>query len=73
MKNCFAWYGLTLEKLMGNDLLWEGLYAVAGEWLLFLSSKMCDDLTTTPILCLPVPLGEEADPREKGGVGERCF
>jgi len=40
----------------------------------------CDELTTTPIPLLPVPLGgrrernrTEVEPGKKGGVGGRCF
>jgi len=40
----------------------------------------CDELTTAPIPCPPVPLGgrrqrngSEAEPGKKGGVGGRCF
>jgi len=40
----------------------------------------CDELTTTPFACSPVPLGgrrqrnrSEVEPRKKGGMGGRCF
>jgi len=41
---------------------------------------MCDELTSTPVLRPPAPLGErrerngsEAEPGKKGGVGGRCL
>jgi len=41
---------------------------------------MCDELTTTPIPCPPVPLRgrrlrnkSEVEPRKKGRVGGWCF
>jgi len=33
----------------------------------------CDGLTVTPIPHPPAPLGSEAEPGKKGGVGGRCF
>ena len=69
LKNCSLWEGLALEKFMEDCLLWEGPHAGAGEEREESSPEgegaaetTCDELTTTPIPCPPVPLaGEEVE------------
>jgi len=62
-----------------NCLLWEVPHTGAGEECEEEgeAETMCDELTATPILCPPVPLGgrsgrefgSEVKPGKKGGVG----
>ncbi|GAB0185470.1 zinc finger and BTB domain-containing protein 5 [Grus japonensis] len=63
MKNCSPWEGLTLEKLVEDCLPWEGPYAGAGKSVRSpppeeegAAETTYDELTTTPIPHLPVPL-----------------
>lgn len=57
MKICSPWEGFILEKLMVDCLPWEGLHAGAKcEEKEGVAQTTCDELTTTPIPCSPVPL-----------------
>ncbi|GAB0183375.1 hypothetical protein GRJ2_000802800 [Grus japonensis] len=63
MKNCSPWEGLTLEKLVENCLLWWDPTLEQGKSVRSpppeeegVAETPCDELTTAPIPCPPVPL-----------------
>jgi len=71
-----------LERFLDNCVLWLGPHPGAGEECEEEGAveTMCGELTATPILQHPVPLGgggrefgSEVEPRKKGGVRGRCF
>ena len=78
---------LTLEKLVEDCLLERDPTLEQGQSVRSppreeegAAETTCDELTTTPIPCPPLPLvgggreiGSEIEPRKKGGVGGKVF
>ena len=58
VKSCSPWEGPMLEKFMKDFIPWEEPHDGAGEESEEegAAETMCDELTASPIPCLPAPL-----------------
>jgi len=77
VKNCSLWEGLMLENFMEDCLLCVGPHSGAGEESEEegAAGTMYDELTSPCVIWgeKVEKIGNEAEPRKKGGVGRKCF